>query len=70
MANVTRTRRVHCPLRHVNAFITEYEDGGHKVKCGLLRACGDSCPYLKNPNYRSEYKAAPEYKPKETKEEV
>lgn len=65
MAKLIKTRRVHCPLRHINAFITEYEDGGHKVKCGLSRTCGDGCPYLKNPNYKSEYRSAPEYKPKE-----
>ncbi|GAH48117.1 unnamed protein product, partial [marine sediment metagenome] len=34
-------------------------------KCGLSKACGDSCPYLENPNYKSEYRSAPEYKPKE-----
>lgn len=64
MAKVIRTRRVHCPLRHVGAFVTEGDDGHVTVKCGLIKYCGDSCPYLKNPNYKSEYKSAPEYKPK------
>ncbi|GAI73286.1 unnamed protein product, partial [marine sediment metagenome] len=34
----------------------------HTVKCGLLKACSDSCPYLKDPNYKSQFKRAPEYK--------
>jgi len=65
MAKLLKTRRVHCALRHINAFVSEWDDGHVTVKCGLLTHCGDSCPYLKNPNYKSEYRSAPEYKPEE-----
>ncbi|GAI44900.1 unnamed protein product [marine sediment metagenome] len=63
MAKMVEKRRVHCPIRHIGAFIIKYDDGSYSVKCGLLKACGDSCPYLKNPDYRSLYRKAPEYKP-------
>jgi len=62
MAKLIKTRRVHCPLKHINAFISEWDDGHSTIKCGLSKSCGDSCPYLKNINYKSEYKSAPEYK--------
>jgi len=62
--SVIRTRRVHCSSRHISVFVNEWEEGYVTVKCGLLTHYGDSCPYLKNPNYKSEYK------PKETKQEV
>ena len=64
MAKIVKKHRVHCPIRHVNAFVIEWDDGSISVKCGLLKACGDSCPYLKNSNYRSLYRSSPEYKPK------
>jgi len=62
MAKIVRTRRIHCSLRHVNAFVTEWDDGHVTVKCGLMKYCGDSCPFLKDPNYKSEFRRAPEYK--------
>jgi len=64
MAKMVERRRVHCPIRHVGAFIVEYDDGNFNVKCANLKMCGDSCPYLKDPSYRSAFKRAPEYKPK------
>ena len=63
MAKAVEKRRVHCPIRHVSAFIFEWDDGSHSVKCSLLKACGDSCRYLKDPRYKSSYRSSPEYKP-------
>jgi len=63
MAAIVEKRRVHCSLRHVSAYVVKLDDGSYNVKCGLLKACGDSCPYLKNPDYKSPFKRAPEYKP-------
>ena len=63
MATIVEKRRAHCSLRHVSVSILKWDDGSHSVKCGLLKACGDSCPYLKDPNYKSQFKRAPEYKP-------
>jgi len=63
MAKMIERRRVHCPVRHVNVLVLKWDDGSHSVKCSLLRACGDSCPYLKDPGYKSSYRSSPEYKP-------
>jgi len=57
-------RRVHCPVKHVSVFILKWDDGSFAVKCGDLRSCGDSCPYLKDPNYKSPFRRAPKYEPK------
>jgi len=57
-------RRVHCPVKHVSVFILKWDDGNFAVKCGDLRSCGDSCPYLKDPNYKSPFRRAPKYEPK------
>jgi hypothetical protein len=64
MAKTVERRRVHCSIRHIDAFIVKADDGSYIVKCSLLQACGDSCPYLKDPEYKSSYRRAPEYKPK------
>jgi hypothetical protein len=64
MAKIVEKRRVHCSIRHADAFVLKYDDGSFTIKCGLLQACGDTCPYLKDPYYKSTYKRAPEYKPK------
>lgn len=64
MARMVEKRRVHCPIRHVDTFIVEYDDGSFTVKCSNMKVCGNSCPYLKDPYYKSTYKRAPEYKPK------
>jgi len=63
MAKIMERRRVHCPIRHVSAFVLKWDDGSATIKCGLLKACGDCCPYLKNPDYKSPFRKAPEYKP-------
>lgn len=63
MAQMVEKRRINCPIKHISAFIIKYDDGSFTVKCGFLKACGDSCPYLKDPYHRSPYKRAPEYKP-------
>jgi len=57
-------RRVHCPVKHISAFILKWDDGSFAVKCGDLKSCGDSCPYLKDPNYKSPFRRAPKYEPK------
>jgi len=64
MAKIIEKKRVHCSLRHVGAHIVKWDDGSFTVKCGLLKACGDSCPYLKDPHYKTVYKRAPTYKAK------
>ena len=64
MAKMVEKHRVHCPIRHVGALIIKYDDESFSVKCGLLKTCGDSCPYLKDPYYKSSFRRAPEYKPK------
>jgi len=64
MAKMIERRRVHCPVKHISAFILKWDDGSFAVKCGDLRSCGDSCPYLKDPNYKSPFRRAPKYEPK------
>jgi len=64
MTKIVERRRVHCPMRHVSAFVLEWDDGSFTIKCGLLKTCGGSCPYLKNPHYKNSYRSSPEYKPK------
>jgi hypothetical protein len=64
MAKIVEKRRVHCSIRHTDAFVLKYDDGSFIIKCGLLKTCGDTCPYLRDPYYKSTYKRAPEYKPK------
>jgi len=63
MAKIVEKRRVHCEKRHVGAFVIKRDDGSYSVKCGLLKVCGDSCPYLNDPDYKSLFRRAPEYKP-------
>ena len=63
MANVVERRRITCPIYHVNAYIVKYDDGSHVIKCSNKQACGDTCPYLKDPDYKPPYRRAPEYKP-------
>jgi len=62
MAKMVEKRRVHCPIKHVGAFVVKWDDKSFTVKCGLLKACGDSCPYLEDPYYTSPYRSSPEYK--------
>ena len=59
---VTEKRRTNCPIKHINAYIVKYDDGSFKVKCSSAKTCGDSCPFLKDPDYRSPYKRAPQIK--------
>ena len=63
MANKIESRRVSCPILHINAYIIRYDDGSHAVKCGNSKKCGDDCPYLGDPDYKFPYRRAPEYKP-------
>jgi len=62
VAKITNVNRIHCEKRHVNAFLIKRDDGTFTVKCSLLKRCGNECPYLKDPNYKSEFRRAPEYK--------
>ncbi len=59
---MVETKRVHCPTRHVVAFVIQ-SSGNISVKCSLLKDCGDSCPYLKDPQYKSAFRSSPEYRP-------
>jgi hypothetical protein len=61
MAIVER-RRVHCPLKHEDAIIIKKDDGSIVVKCVRSKECGDTCPYLTDPNYKSPFKRAPQFK--------
>jgi hypothetical protein len=63
MANVVERRRISCPIYHVNAYIVKLDDGSHIVKCTEKQRCGDACPFLKDPDYKSPFRRAPEYKP-------
>jgi hypothetical protein len=64
MAKLVEKRRVSCPIKHVVAFIVKYDDGSFVVKCSNNKVCGDTCPYLKDPNFKSAFKRAPDYKPR------
>ena len=64
MAKIVEKHRVQCEKRHVSAFVIKCDDGSSTVKCGLLKQRGDSCPFLKDADYRSPFRRAPEYKPK------
>jgi len=61
---MSEKKRVSCPIKHVNFYIVKHKEGSHTVKCINSKVCGDSCPYLKNPDYKSEFKRAPAYKAK------
>ena len=61
---MSEKKRVSCPIKHVNFYIVTHDDGSRKVKCVNSKVCNDSCPYLKDPDYKSEYKRAPAYKAK------
>ena len=64
MARIVEKRRVHCLMRHVSAFILKGDDESVTVKCGLLKARGDSCTYLKDAYYKSSFARSPKYEPK------
>ncbi len=59
---MSEKKRVSCPIKHVSFYIVRHRDGSHAVKCINSKVCGGSCPYLKDPEYKSEYKRAPIYK--------
>ena len=62
MPSLVEKRRISCSTRHVNAVICKYDDGSFVVKCANKKLCGDDCPYLKDPDYRSAYRRAPEFR--------
>jgi hypothetical protein len=61
---MTEKRRINCPIKHITAYIVKQDNGSSEVKCTNIRVCGESCPYLEDPDYKREYKRAPAYKPK------
>ncbi len=63
MASAVERHRISCPIYHVNAHIVKYDDGSHVIKCANKEKCGDTCPYLKDPDYKPPFRRAPEYKP-------
>jgi len=63
MAKRVEKRRVTCPTKHVVAYILKYDDGSFTVKCSNVTTCGDSCPYLEDPDYKSPFRRAPQYRP-------
>lgn len=64
MAKIVEKKRVHCEKRHVGAWVVKWDDGSFTVKCSLVKACGDSCPFLKDADYKSSFRRAPKYVPK------
>lgn len=58
---MSQKQRKSCPIKHVNFYIVTKDDGSHKIKCVNSKACGDECPYLKNPDYKFEFKRAPQF---------
>ena len=56
---MSEKKRVSRPIRHVSFYIVKHRDGSHTVKCINSKVCGASCPYLKDPNYKAQYKRAP-----------
>jgi hypothetical protein len=63
MARIVERRRMSCPTYHVNAYIVKYDDGSYDIKCPNKKKCGDTCPFLKDPDYKSPYRRAPKYTP-------
>jgi hypothetical protein len=63
MASIVERRRITCPTHHVVAYIVKFDDGSHVIKCPNKQTCGNTCPYLKDPDYRFPYRRAPEYMP-------
>jgi hypothetical protein len=63
MASVVERRRISCPIYHVSAYIVRYDDGSHVIKCANKERCGNTCPYVKDPDYKPPYRRAPEYMP-------
>ena len=61
---MSEKKRISCPIKHVSAYIVKHEGGTFTVKCVNLKICGESCPYLTDPNYKSHFKRAPEYRAK------
>jgi len=61
---MTEKKRINCPIRHIVAYIVKNDDGSFEVKCANIKVCGDSCPYLKDSDYKREYKRAPAYQAK------
>lgn len=59
---MSKKKRISCPIRHVSAYIVTHDDGSFAVKCVNLKACGEACPYVKDPDYKSEFKRAPVFK--------
>jgi hypothetical protein len=57
-------KRINCPIKHIAAYIVKHDTGSFQVKCANIKVCGESCPYLKAPDYNRGYKRAPAYKPK------
>ena len=64
MAKIVEKRRVHCSIRHVGAYVIKRDDGSFIIKCSLSKVCGDECPYLRDPSYKSPFRRAPEYEAK------
>ena len=61
---MTEKKRINCPIKHIAAYIVKHDNGSFEVKCTNIKICGDSCPYLKDPDYKREYKRAPDYSPR------
>jgi hypothetical protein len=61
---MSEKKRVSCPIKHINFYIVKHKDGSHTVKCINSKVCGDLCPYLKNADYKSQYKRASTFKDK------
>lgn len=63
MAKISEKRRAPCEKKHVGAFVLKWDDGSFTVKCGFLKQGADSCPFLKDADYRSQFRRVPKYEP-------
>jgi ssDNA-binding Zn-finger/Zn-ribbon topoisomerase 1 len=61
MTSIVERRRITCPVCHVNAYIARFDDGSHVIRCTNRERCSDTCPYLKDPDYKPPFRRAPEY---------
>ncbi|MHC1589995.1 MAG: hypothetical protein ACXQTQ_03430 [Candidatus Hecatellaceae archaeon] len=39
-----RTRRVHCKPKHIDAYVSEWDDGRVTVRCVFRKYCSE-CPF-------------------------
>ena len=43
---MAKTKRVHCNIKHVDAYLTEHDDGRFTIRCPYRPYCKE-CPFEK-----------------------